>query len=324
MAEATKTVQTGDIRRVTLGDRKSVWWRLTFLQGSWNYERMQNGGWCYSMIPALKRLYGDKPEELKAALKRHLEYYNTTPFMSAPILGITMSLEEERAAGQNVDDAAIQGVKIGMMGPFAGVGDPIFWGTARPVFGAFAASFALNGSILGPILFFVLWNAFRLVFTWYTQEAGYKLGMNITKDLSGGLMKKVTTAASILGMFIMGVLVPRWTTMKFPLVVSSAPVSVGGYADWASLANELKGGINTQSVTDFANTILKVAGGTLKASSTNVQTLSDIFNTLLPGLMPLLLTLLLCSLLKKKASPIVLILCLFVFGILMYVLGIMS
>ena len=112
--------------------------------------------------------------------------------------------------------------------------------------------------------------------------------------------------------------------MTFPLVLSSVPVSDGGYADWAAIADELKGGINTQGVTDFANAVLKVAAGTLKSSSTNVQTLSDILDTLLPGIMPLLLTLLLCALLKKKVSPIVLILCLFVFGIAMYVLGIMS
>ena len=36
-------------------DRVSVWWRSTFLQGSWNYERMQNGGWAFSMIPAIKK-----------------------------------------------------------------------------------------------------------------------------------------------------------------------------------------------------------------------------------------------------------------------------
>lgn len=35
-------------------DRLAVAWRSTFIQGSWNYERMQNGGWCFAMLPAIK------------------------------------------------------------------------------------------------------------------------------------------------------------------------------------------------------------------------------------------------------------------------------
>ena len=104
--------------------RRSVMWRSMFLQGSWNYERMQNGGWAYSLIPALKKLY-PSGEEAKEALKRHLEFFNTHPYVAAPIIGVTLALEEERANGADIDDAAIQGVKVGMMGPLAGVGDPI-------------------------------------------------------------------------------------------------------------------------------------------------------------------------------------------------------
>ena len=106
-------------------DRMAVAWRHQFLQGSWNYERMQNGGWCYAMIPAIKKLYSTD-EERAAALKRHLEFYNTHPYVSAPVIGVTLALEEERANGMPVEDQAIQGVKVGMMGPLAGVGDPVF------------------------------------------------------------------------------------------------------------------------------------------------------------------------------------------------------
>lgn len=91
--------------------RRSVMWRSMFLQGSWNYERMQNGGWAYSLIPALKKLY-PSGEEAKEALKRHLEFFNTHPYVAAPIIGVTLALEEERANGADIDDAAIQGVKV--------------------------------------------------------------------------------------------------------------------------------------------------------------------------------------------------------------------
>ena len=179
-------------------DRISVWWRSTFIQGSWNYERMQNGGWAYSMIPAIKKLYKTK-EDRAAALERHLEFFNTHPYVASPIIGVTLALEEERANGAPVDDVTIQGVKVGMMGPLAGIGDPVFWFTVRPILGALAASLAISGNILGPIIYFLGWNIIRMAFTWYTQEFGYKAGSKITEDLSGGLLQDITKGASIWG-----------------------------------------------------------------------------------------------------------------------------
>lgn len=78
--------------------------------------------------------------------------------MAAPILGVTTALEEQRANGAEIDDGAINGIKVGLMGPLAGVGDPIFWGTVRPVFAALGAGIAMSGSLLGPLLFFILFN----------------------------------------------------------------------------------------------------------------------------------------------------------------------
>ena len=119
--------------KLTKKDRISVWLRSTFLQGSWNYERMQNGGWAFAMIPAIKRLYKTK-EERSAALKRHLEFFNTHPYVASPILGVTLALEEERSNGTEVDDITIQGVKVGMMGPLAGIGDTFSWSTLMYLF----------------------------------------------------------------------------------------------------------------------------------------------------------------------------------------------
>ena len=298
---------------LTKQDRISVCWRSTFLQGSWNYERMQNGGFCYAMIPAIKRLYSTK-EDQAAALKRHLEFFNTQPYVGAPILGVTMALEEDRANGAPVDDAAIQGVKVGMMGPLAGVGDPIFWFTVRPILGALAASFAMSGNILGPILFFVLWNVIRYAFLWYTQEFGYKAGTAITKDLSGGLLQKVTQGASILGMFVLGALVQRWVNVGFPFTVSKVTLSEGAYIDWASLP---LGGEGIKSA------FMQYASG-MALDPVKVTTMQDNLNSLVPGLAGLLLTFLCMYLLKKKVSPIVIILGLFVVGIVLHVIGMES
>lgn len=217
--------------QLSKSDRKKVWWRSQFLQGSWNYERMQNLGWAYSLIPAIKKLYTTK-EDQAAALERHLEFFNTHPYVAAPIMGVTLALEEERANGIEIDDAAIQGVKIGMMGPLAGIGDPVFWFTVRPILGALGASLAASGNLVGPLLFFFGWNAIRMAFLWYTQEFGYKAGSEITKDMSGGILKDITKGASILGMFILAVLVQRWVNIKFAFDVAKVQLDEKAYIHW--------------------------------------------------------------------------------------------
>lgn len=303
-------------KKVTLSkkDRMAVCWRSTFLQGSWNYERMQNGGWAYSMIPALKKLYTTK-EDRAAALKRHLEFFNTHPYLAAPILGVTLALEEDRANGAPVDDVAINGVKVGMMGPLAGVGDPVFWFTARPIIGALGASLAISGNIVGPILFFVLWNVLRIAFLWYTQEFGYRAGSKITDDLSGGLLQKVTRGAAMMGMFVLGALIERWVSIKFTPVVSKTPVQKGGYIDWDHIPSGAKG---VKEVLTQWN-----MGKGMSLDKIKVTTLQDNLDQLIPGLAALLLTFLCMWLLKKKVSPIVIILGIFIVGIIAHVIGLM-
>ena len=296
-------------KHLTKSDRFKVMLRSQFLQGSWNYERMQNGGWAYSLIPALKKLYPQR-DEASAALKRHLEFFNTHPYIAAPILGVTLALEEERANGVPIDDAAIQGVKVGMMGPLAGIGDPVFWFTVRPILGAIAASLATGGSILAPLFFFVVWNAIRVGFLWYTQDCGYAKGSEITNDLSGGILQTLTKGASILGMFVMGILVPRWTSINFAPVVSDVPLAEDAYIHFPKGA--VDGSTLQQILSDMSNRSL---------TPNKVTTLQDNLNMLVPGLAAVLLTFLCMWLLKKKVNPILIIFGLFAAGIIGYVLG---
>ncbi|MGL5885480.1 MAG: PTS system mannose/fructose/sorbose family transporter subunit IID [Bombilactobacillus sp.] len=297
---------------LTKADRIKVWWRSTFLQGSWNYERMQNGGFTYSLIPVLKRLYHTK-EDRAAALKRHLEFFNTHPYLASPVIGVTMALEEERANGLPVDDAAIQGVKVGMMGPLAGIGDPVFWFTVKPIIGALAASLALTGNIMGPIIYFVAWNVIRMAFMWYTQEFGYKAGTKISDDMSGGILQEVTKGATILGMFILGALVNRWVSVKFTPIVSRVPQSKGAYIDWHNLPSGAQG----------IKKALELQAQGLSLDKIKVTTLQQNLDMLIPGLMGLLLTLFCMWLLKKKVSPIIIILGLFVAGVFFHVIHLM-
>ena len=308
------TVKPDESGKLTLSkaDRQKVWWRSTFLQGSWNYERMQNLGWAYSLIPAIKKLY-TKKEDQAAALERHLEFFNTHPYVAAPIIGVTLALEEEKANGAEIDDAAIQGVKIGMMGPLAGIGDPVFWFTVRPILGALGASLALSGNIIGPLLFFVLWNAIRMAFLWYTQELGYKAGSEITKDMSGGILQDITKGASILGMFILAVLVERWVSIKFVFNVSSVKLDDKAYIHWDKLSSGYKG---------IQEAFAQVGQG-LSQTPEKVTTFQQNLDSLIPGLMGLLLTFACMWLLKKKVSPITIIIALFVVGVLAHVAGLM-
>lgn len=257
-------------KKLTKSDITSMFIRSNLHQGSWNYERMQALGYCFAMVPVIKR---------------HLEFFNTQPFVTAPILGVTAAMEEQKANGADIDDGAINGLKIGLMGPLAGVGDPIFWGTLRPVAAALGASIALTGSILGPILFFVIFNAVRLAIRYYGVSYGYSKGTTIVADMAGGKLQKLTEGASILGLFVMGALVNRWTTINIPIVVS---------------------------------TIAK-ADGTVE-----ITTIQTILNSLLPGLLPLLATFACMKLLKMKVNAVWIIFGIFILGILFYGLGWMA
>lgn len=271
-------------KKLTNKDITSMFFRSWFLLGSFNFERMQSIGFCVTLIPAIKRLY-TKKEDQKAALKRHLEFFNTQPFISAPIMGVTAAMEEQKANGIPIDDASISGVKVGLMGPLAGVGDPVFWGTLRPVAAALGASIAMGGSILGPLLFAVLFNALRLATKWYGLKYGYQKGTEIVADMAGNRLRKLTEGASILGLFVMGALVSKWTSINVPFVLS-----------------QYKGQDGKMIVT----------------------TVQSVLDQLLPGLLPLLLTFICMKLLKKKINPIVIIFALFAVGIIGYALGILK
>ncbi|WP_283572389.1 PTS system mannose/fructose/sorbose family transporter subunit IID [Streptococcus agalactiae] len=298
--------------KLSKSDRQKVWWRSQFLQGSWNYERMQNMGWAYALIPALKKLYTTK-EDRAAALERHMEFFNTHPYVAAPIIGVTLALEEEKASGTPVEDKAIQGAKIGMMGPLAGIGDPVFWFTVRPILGALGASLASAGNILGPIIFFVGWNLIRMSFLWYTQELGYKSGKEITKDMSGGILQDITKGASILGMFILAVLVKRWVAINFTVDLPKKTLSEGAYINFP------KDHVSGQQLHDILG---QVQSG-LSLDKMQPQTLQGQLDSLIPGLAGLLLTFFCMWLLKKKVSPITIIIGLFIVGILARLAGVM-
>jgi len=207
------------VQKVTKDDLKKVFWRSLFDMASINYERFQALGFLFSMTPIIKKLYSDD-EQRQRAMKRHLEMYNSHPWMMNPILGVTIALEEQNAKTGSVEET-INNVKVGLMGPFAGIGDSLIWGTLRPLLAGIGAAFALQGSILGPIIFLLAWNIINFSFRWYSLPYGYNAGIRILKDIKEtNIVQKIAEGSSVLGLMVLGVLVAQWVNVKTGLALT--------------------------------------------------------------------------------------------------------
>ena len=114
--------------KINRKDMISTFIRSNFQQASFNYERIHGLAFCVDMIPTIKRVYSKKEDQIEA-LKRHLVFFNTTPAVCGPVIGVTIAMEEAKASGAEIDDGTINSLKVGLMGPLAGVGDPLVWGT---------------------------------------------------------------------------------------------------------------------------------------------------------------------------------------------------
>lgn len=208
--------------KLTRKEINQVYVRNLFsLQWGWNYEKMQGLGYSYVIMPALKKLYKNDPKKMTKALQTHLGFFNTTPAMSHLIVGANMGLEEEFGIE---DEAAITGLKTGLMGPFAGVGDTIFIAIYRAIVFSIAAYMAQGGQVLGLLIpliagFGVMWVRYK--FTWI----GYEQGKKIANEFADK-MKIFTEAAAILGLTVVGGLIPSVITYKIDLTYKMGEVSL--------------------------------------------------------------------------------------------------
>ena len=230
---------SSNIQKGSVIDKKTlrkVFVRAIPMEHAWNYERMMNTGFLFAILPALKRIYPDKADLIEAG-KRHLEFYNTTPHVITLPIGIAIAMEEQRAKNPDeFDTESIANVKTAIMGPLAGIGDSFFWGTLRIIATGVGTSLALNGSILGPLLFLLIFNvpafSMRYIFTF----VGYRLGTDfITKAEESGIMSLVTKYASILGLTVAG-------AMTAEMVYFSVPIKFGT-GDAATTVQKIVDGI---------------------------------------------------------------------------------
>jgi len=191
------------------------------LDSSWNYERMQNLSYAYMMSPVIRRLY-EKKEDRAAALQRHLEFMSVTPHISTILVGVSAAMEEENALNPDFDETSINAVKASLMGPLAGIGDSFFWGTLKIIAAGIGISLAQQGNILGPILFFLIINIPGFLARFYGLKFGYHYGIKLfTKFEENHLVNRVTHAASIVGLMVIGGMVASMISFELPTIIGS-------------------------------------------------------------------------------------------------------
>ena len=157
-----------------------VFWRSFFIQAANNYERMQNLGFAYCMAPALQRLFKD--DAFTAAMKRHLEFFNSHPYLASALLGASIRLEEEVSKGLKTPDD-VRAFKRMMMGPMAAIGDSFFWSSLRPFVAMWAIMGILSGLWWAPIGFIVVFNTCHVGIRIYGIWQGYHKGQAVCERI---------------------------------------------------------------------------------------------------------------------------------------------
>ena len=288
-------------------------WRSCFLQASFNYERMQAAGWLYSIIPGLEKIHTNK-NDLAASMSHNLEFFNTHPFLVTFVMGIVLSLEQNK-----VDIPTIRAVRVAAMGPLGGIGDALFWLTLVPITAGITSNMAINGNAAAPIIFLVIFNVVQFALRFWLMNWSYKLGTSAIDALTAN-MQAFTRAASIMGVFVVGCLVVTMGGTQINLQIPNG--TTRGLSATTVIVSEKEAenftgmeGIDTE--TAEAGTIAMTDNyGTVTEDPVNFS-VADTLNTIVPKLVPLMLTLLLYYMFAKHSwTPTKGILLLFVLGIL--------
>lgn len=215
-------------KKLTKKDLRKVMWRHYGLLGAFNYERQMSLGYAWAMTPVIKRLYGDDPEEMKKGYQRHLEFFNCSTSTSPLVLGTTCAMEEENANNPDFDASSISAIKTALMGPLAGIGDSLFWGTLRVIGVGVAAPLAIKGSVLGPILYFLINVVPSELLRWFGFRVTYKGGSSfLAKITADGTLQKLTEAAKILGLVVIGAMISSMVIIKVPMIIHLSGTKVG-------------------------------------------------------------------------------------------------
>lgn len=290
-------------------------WRSLFLQASFNYERMQSGGWLYSILPGLKKIHKNK-DDLAASMSHNLEFFNTHPFLVTFVMGIVLSMEQNKS-----DIPTIRAVRVAAMGPLGGIGDALFWFTLVPITAGITSNMAINGSIAAPFIFLLVFNVAQFAIRFFLMNWSYKLGTDAIGILTENA-KEFTRAASILGIFVVGSLtcvygatkvnieIPNGTTNNVHSVTAVVPESQMHKYDEFVYKKDANGKL-TDEVQDAGTDekalgVKEVPSGEYEVTFNRneeapvVINIQEILDGILPQIIPLALTMLLYLLMSKR------------------------
>lgn len=205
--------------KLTKKDLNKMFRRWIFSAGlGYNFETQQAPSVAFSMRKALRKIYKDDKEYIEA-MDNHYKYFNANPLMANVILGATLAMEEnEGIKAKN----AVQSLKTSLMGPFSGVGDSIFWILIPTIMGSIAGYMAVQGNATGAVIWMILQAIFYFLKVWL-----FKTGYNSGTKLVTSLGKKInifTDAISIMGLMVIGCLIPTVVKVFIPLKFKTGKV----------------------------------------------------------------------------------------------------
>lgn len=272
-------------------------WRSMQLQACFNYERMQSAGWLWAILPGLQKIHTNK-DDLATSMTHNMDFLNTHPFIVTFVMGIVLSMEQ-----QKMDIQTIRSVRISTAAPLGGIGDALFWMSLVPIVAGMTAQMAIDGSIIGPILYFIFIFGVEMALRYGLLYWSYNMGTKAITAMTK-YAKEFTHAASVLGVFIVGALIANYGGgTKLGISVPNGETA----AEVEKLVVDGKE-VVTETVTEMQPVFI------------NIQ---DYFDKVLPCLIPLLLTLLCFFLIKKKGwTPVKCIGLMLVIGIVGAVFGI--
>lgn len=197
--------------------------------------RQHAAGFIYCLLPAFNRYYKGDEEGRKKALMRHTMFYNITQNLGTFCMGLVAAMEKENSMDPNFDAHSIVAIKTALMGPMSGIGDSIFWGVLRVIAAGIGINLSLQGSILGPILFLLIYNVPSIICRYYMTFAGFTVGTKFISQINkSGLMNVLTKGASILGLIMIGGMTASTVTftsiLSFP-VSGGKPILLQTYLD---------------------------------------------------------------------------------------------
>ena len=209
-------------RTVSKKALEKSWWNwFKYCLGVYGFERLEAPGFALSMLPLFEELYSDDEEKKVAAVKRHTKFYNTHPYLGGLINGIVASMEIEKANGADISDEMIDNLKVGMMGPVAGIGDSLFQATFYPIVLSIAIGLASVGSPLGAIFTVVVIYAVQFFVTRFTFFQGLKFGQEAFRILIGDVMDRIQNAMAILGLTVMGAITALYVNLNLTVTYKS-------------------------------------------------------------------------------------------------------